>query len=273
MHIDEQTLRAYVDGELSAAHREQIEAMLEHDAERQQVVQALQASCLPYRQAFETQRLPELPSNLSDELESWLALARGSGPPPKRRRLLHLGAGIAAAFATGLWVPVPWRIDPNGVSPEPWVQAIARYQAMYVRETVEPSNADPEQTRSALAVFARRDGMRLSVPDLSSAGLSFRRIQRLSVGDAPLVQMVYLPLRGKPMALCVLQVASGDAAVSTRRLEGLSISTWHREGLAYVLVADMPSREAALLAERLAAGNVPALYATWTDKDRRVARS
>jgi hypothetical protein len=45
-----------------------------------------------------------------------------------------------------------------------------------------------------------------------SQGLTFKRVQRPRFHDKPLVQIVYLPEKGKPVALCVLKEAKADAA-------------------------------------------------------------
>jgi anti-sigma factor RsiW len=157
-------------------------------------------------------------------------------------------------------MPVPWRLNPDEFSEQPWVQAIARYQALYVRETVDLALDDVSRTRAVLAAFSARHGVPVVVPDLRDAGMTFRHIQRLAFNDAPVIQMVYLPATGRPFALCVVGANPSAARVITRRLEGLEVSTWGHRGLAYVMVADMPRNEAALLAERLASGRTPTLY-------------
>jgi hypothetical protein len=47
-----------------------------------------------------------------------------------------------------------------------------------------------------------------------SQGLTFKRVQRPRFHDKPLVQIVYLPEKGNPVALCVLKEAKADAAPS-----------------------------------------------------------
>jgi len=61
MTVDEPLLRAYVDGELEPALRDQVEAAVANSTELQAQVQQLRASCLPYRAAFEAHQLPEAP--------------------------------------------------------------------------------------------------------------------------------------------------------------------------------------------------------------------
>ncbi|WP_244128333.1 hypothetical protein [Burkholderia gladioli] len=77
----------------------------------------------------------------------------------------------------------------------------------------------------------------MQIPDLRSQGLTFKRVQRLRFHDKPLVQIVYLPEQGKPVALCVLKEAKADAAPSSAQVEGMSVVSWRRGQLGYALIA------------------------------------
>lgn len=260
MIVDEPMLRAYVDGELDPVMREQVEAVLANNAELQTQVQALRASCLPYRTAFEAQGLPELPPSLVRQVTALSAVAAAPpalAPPdsvPGRRRALGAGLAMAASFAAGLivpWRPVPPSSDSDDV---PWVRAIASYHSLYVRETVDLPGDAPQRLAGLLTGFSEQQKPQVFVRNLEPAGLVFKRVQRLGFGDAPLIQMVYLAAQGRPAALCVLPVQRPDAAVRAQRLEGLGVATWTQGGLAHVFVADLHPDEVKALAQRLAAG-------------------
>jgi anti-sigma factor RsiW len=261
MSVNESTLQAYVDGQLDEAGAAQVEHALALSEDLQRQERSLRAARLPCAAAFAAQKLPEMPPALRLQLESWIALADESGVAfaPGRRRWLGIGAGLAASFAAGLWAPVPLRLNPVPQDP-PWVQAIARYQALYVRETVDRTSEDPEQARTLLASFAADGGRHASIPDLRPWGLTLRRVQRLAVDESPLIHIEYLPDKGKPVSLCILAVRRVDAGVVSRRVAGLGVSTWRRAGLEFVMVADMPVSEVAGLAERVARGEFPTLY-------------
>jgi anti-sigma factor RsiW len=262
MSVDETTLRAWVDGELEPELARHLEAMVAASEELQQQVRLLRASQLPYQAAFDAQPMPEVPAELRRRVEAWIALSDESHRPlpVQRRRWLGFGAAVAASFAAGLWVPIPLRLQPVAQEDPAWIQAIARYQALYVRETFDRTSEDPERARAVLASFVAEGGRHLSIPDLQPLGLTLRRVQRLAVGDLPLIQMEYLPARGKPMSLCVLAVRQVDTGVLSRRIEGLGVSTWRRGGLQFVMVADLPVNEVDGMASRLASGELPVLY-------------
>jgi anti-sigma factor RsiW len=263
MNLDESTLRAYVDAELPREQREQVELALANRPELRQQLAALRASCLPYGAAFEMQRLPPVPKALESQVAAWCAVANTTRPATTftRRQWAGGGLALAASFAGGLLLPAPWRLPSSPVvDSAPWVEAIAKYQALYVRATVEQAQDDGVNARTQLADFNQHVQLAVAVPDLREAGLVFKRIQRLGFGDQPLLQMVFLPERGNPAALCVLPSKGGDAALQVRRLEGMSVAAWQRAGLAHVFVADMPLAQATLIAEKLLAGQFPALH-------------
>jgi anti-sigma factor RsiW len=268
MNLDESTLRAYVDAALPRAQRERVQAALIGRPELREQVTALRASCLPYGAAFEMQKLPPLPQALQHQLAALCAVADTVQPTTRattltRRHWAGAGAALAASFAGGLLLPTPWRLQsppPPTADTAPWVEAIAKYQALYVRATVEQAQDDAVRARSLLADFTQRAQLAVVVPDLRDAGLAFKRIQRLGYGGLPLLQMVFLPQRGNPAALCVLPSKQGDTPLNVRRLEGLSVATWQRAGLAHVFAADMSLAQATVIAEKLITDQFPALH-------------
>jgi anti-sigma factor RsiW len=296
MTIDEVTLRAYVDGELSPDERSRVDSLITHSAQVRKQVEALRASCLPYRAAFEAAPTPPIPQALTQQLAALSAVAQAGSPtgssrsPTARRRWIGntaAGLGMAASFAAGFLVRPAWFFSSGDDDAMfgPWVRTIASYQALYVRETVERGVDSPENITKVLQNFrlklssidaagksaeqkdhGRKPGRSsvqsdVNVPDLSSAGLAFMRAQLLGYEGRPLIQMAYLPSRGKPAALCILPIGdASEGAVIAKRMENLSIATWQKEGLSYVLAADMPLAEARAIGEKLNAGQYPKLF-------------
>lgn len=280
MNIDEITLLAYVDQQLPQAQRVQIEAALAQSADLRAQVASLQASRLPYSMAFDAQALPAIPAALAVRLEALTAgaasqtqeaVAQAQSPASSStahrrsalRSSLSWGAGLAASFVLG-WVLRPVA-SAGGASPslvaEAWVDAVANYQAMYTRATVDQTSQSLGAAQAVLAEFSSAQ-QTLSVPDLSSEGLQFKRAQRLTFREQPLLQMAYLPSQGKPTALCVLKRSAAQSeasAVAALQLHGLTVVTWARGALAYALATEMPAVQALALGKRLAAGQVPSI--------------
>ncbi len=262
MTIDETTLRAFVDGELDTQQRERVETALAHNAELRAKVAALRASCLPYRSAYDAVAMPTMPTALEQRVASLISVANTpSSASPMNRRWFIGSAALAASFALGIGASTLLRsTEVTAVAQTPWVDAIATYQALYVRATVDQAADSQARAQQVLAEFGASSRAAISVPDLQSAGLAFKRIQRLGFGDAPLLQIVYLPADGKPAALCVLPIQKGNAPLRMQHIEGLAVAAWQKDGLAYVLTADMTQSKAEALARRISEGGFAPLY-------------
>lgn len=255
--VDENFLRSYVDGELSREQSDELEQALVDDLELQAQLQAMRASCLPYAAAFEAQRLPPMPESLRRYIDAMASEPRAKVSDRggySRRRWLGAGAALAASFGAGFITNrIRREYDTYFKDPTPWVDAIATYQSLYVRATVDKTHEDVSMTRTALAEFAHRTTYSVTVPDLGTAGLFFVRMQRLVFGDHPMLQMVYLPKRGDPAAFCVLPTTLGDSALEIQQRGALSVAAWQSKGLAYVFVANMPLQQNKIVAKLLAA--------------------
>lgn len=257
MVVDDAMLRAYVDGELEAGLRQQVEAAVANSTALQTQVQALRASCLPYRAAFDAQMLPAPPASLSSHVADLLAVA-GAAPraaqpaapqpaaPANGPRRAWLAAGLAASFGAGLVVSrLPGALTagvPAVADPQPWVEAIAQYHALYVRATVDAASDAPANLQGLLAGFDGPLRQRLRIPDLVAQGLVFKRVQRLGYGNAPLIQMVYLPAQGRPVAVCFLPAAGPRTDTHHGVVALQNVASWRDEGLAFVVVGDLSAQ-------------------------------
>lgn len=175
-------------------------------------------------------------------------------------------AFVAGAFCCGLALhfvpqltgsPATTMAAANpGVSP--WVAAAASYQELYTRDTVAQLQPDLQATAATVDAIHHDDDLALQVPDLRSVGLTFKRIQRLRFHDKPLVQIVYLPAKGGPVALCVLKEARADAAPAGSQVGGMDVVAWRRGQLGYALIGAPGDVDLAALGKQLFDGQVSA---------------
>src|SRR5215467_9358500 len=206
MAIDDRDLLAYADGQLAPERRAEIEAAIASSADVAGRVSAMRASALPYAAAFEAQILPPVPPELSQRIAALVSV-----DSRRRQRGRLAWPKLAAAFAAGvLCCAVALKLLSPGMTGvartaqvEPWIQAVSDYQQLYSRATVSHVSEDPQLSARVISDLWTADGMKVVVPDLRTAGLSFKRVQRLSFREQPVVQMVYLPEQGEPVALCV----------------------------------------------------------------------
>ena len=250
MSPDLETLRAYADGELPAQLRQALEVVIAADPALAAQVEALFASRLPYQSAFSQEPLADVPPALQAHVAELAAVATAShevalaGAPGRMPQqpgrspwmwpaLMLVSLALVYAAAThhrrGLAVDI-----------EPWVQKVSSYHSMYARETVTDGGPTPAQTQ-ALQRRLRQQGLELQIPDLSAQGLRFFRAQQLQLEGRMVLQLVYLPEQGLPVALCLTSMpAQQERSVA---VEGLQALTWHAKGWAYLLVGNLPAAQ------------------------------
>lgn len=260
MSIDDTLLMAYVDGELSAEGRSEVNAALAHSPELAERLSAMRASALPYRAAFERQVLPPVPPQLARRINE---LAAASAAAPRRARLWPR---MAAAFVAGaLFCVMALELRPSAgpllsSSAPPWIQAIADYQQLYSRETLASVTEDPQLTRQIVANLQSADALAIKIPDLRSAGLAFKRVQRLNFHGQPVVQIVYLPEQGGPVALCVTRDPKPDASPQAQQVGEMQTVAWRRGNLGYVLLGKGSQVDLNRLSRRIASDEAAPLY-------------
>jgi anti-sigma factor RsiW len=285
MNFDDTLLMAYVDGELPASRHAEVERAVETSDELAARVADLRVSAtLPYHAAFAQQPLPPVPDSLSrfvanlardgvakvpaDKLdvsdEETVEAAQtpaGQGVPAfagRSARARYSSAWLAAAFIAGaFFCGAALKLGPRVLSPfegrvSPWVEAAAGYQELYTRETLSDTLDNPSVDARQLDAIRREDGLPLAIPDLQKAGLTFKRLQRLRFHGKPLVQIVYLPEHGAPVALCVIKNQADDQSTQSRRVYGMDVVTWNKDKLGYALIGQRRDVDLPALARQIA---------------------
>jgi anti-sigma factor RsiW len=289
MNFDDTLLMAYVDGELPPSRHTEVEHAVEASDELAARVADLRASAaLPYRAAFAQQPMPPVPDSLTrfvadlarngvpsgiapgheDTLNTADEAGAETAPPaavpgvlpfpgrPARAR--YSSAWLAAAFIAGaFFCGAALKLGPRALSPfegrvSPWVEAAAGYQELYTRETLSDTSDNPPVDARLLDAIRRDDGLPLAIPDLQKAGLTFKRLQRLRFHGKPLVQIVYLPEPGAPVALCVIKNQADDQSAQSRRVYGMDVVTWNRDKLGYALIGQRSDVDLPALARQIA---------------------
>ena len=263
MAIDDTDLLAYVDGELPPERRAEVEAAVASSADLARRVGALRASALPYAAAFDAQALPPVPDELSRRIAD-LANSEPHRHPGRRSPWPKLAGAFAAgllccAVALKLLAPGTPTFS-SAAQVAPWIKAVANYQQLYSRATLIHVSEDPQLSARIINDLQAADGLKVSVPDLRGAGLSFKRLQRLSFNQQAVVQMVYLPERGEPIALCITRDARPDETPHAQQIGELGTVAWRQGNLGYVLLGKASTEALMDLGRRIAASETGRLY-------------
>lgn len=182
-----------------------------------------------------------------------LAAAREARDTREARRPRRSGLWLAAAFIAGAFICGAALKGGHLLEPRvaPWLEAAAGYQELYTRETVADVPDSASIDARLIDEVRQDDHLPIAIPDLRQAGLTFKRIQRLRFRGRPLIQIVYLPERGDPVALCVID-AKQDQPMKSQHVYGMDVVSWSQDKLAFALIGHNDVVDLAALHRQLA---------------------
>ncbi|HVE10498.1 MAG TPA: zf-HC2 domain-containing protein [Paraburkholderia sp.] len=183
---------------------------------------------------------------------AWLAVAFVAGAFCLGA-VLRLAPGVVPAMPGG-----EFSTASNGASP--WIRAVVDYQKLYARETVAFGAVDATDSAQTVAQIRDDDKLSLRVPDLSAAGLQFKRVTRLRFQGKPLVQIEYLPPHGPPVALCVMKDVRPDEAVAQAKVSDMDVVTWRQDELHYALVGGNKDVDLMSLGKQISGRGIDQLF-------------
>ena len=249
----DETLTAYLDGELDARAAEALRQRLSREpllaarlAELEMDLDELRAG---YQRVGDDAPLEVLKQAISaDAAPAGLPDKTPAAAQPTRRGMMMaaclacLALG-AAAGAGGLY------LLPEQKS---WREAVAEYQILYAPETLTWSQTPAEEIAATLRRISRRIGLKLSPQDLDVAEAEFRRGQLLDFNGQPLVQLAYLRNSQVPVAFCMTRDGAPDRGLATEQREGLPIVHWSKQGVSFMVIGQVPEAELMAMARTLA---------------------
>ena len=243
MMCSDTMLNAYLAGAASAEDAARIEAALATDPALERRLMALDPSAAPVREVFAPLPGPK-------RLEA-LRAALPEAESAARRGPWRGGMAIAASLAFGVLIGSQM-LSPLTATASDWRLEVARYQALYVPETVAYLDATPDTLAQEMARASEALDLVLPVEALQSVGgLQLRRAQVLGFEGQPLIQLAYTDAQGTPFALCIMPGQSGGGA---EKLAGLATHAWASDSHGFVLVGDGPQADVSRLADAFASG-------------------
>ena len=259
MNPTDDDLVLYAENALSQERRQQLLDASKNNPDLAETLAALDASRLPFKQAFDQQAVPAVPDALKNTVRDLIkenndiALsekAKFSQWPLRFAQAACLALCIGAGYITGitqgdnLTLVAGGNTDNAGQSAYDglqvaWVQRVVDYQSLYVANTVKNVEVDLKASLRQLEKLGESSGMRTAIPDLSEAGYTFTRAQELGFDGTPLVQLVYTKEGNAPLALCFMPAGGdSDQAVNVAQQRGLAAVDWIVDDQRFVIVAD-----------------------------------
>lgn len=260
----DETLTAFIDGELSEEEHRRLTELMERFPAVADRVAFLSRATLPYPDAF-APLLDEAPrgdlQRMLDGIPS--PSARPAEAGWSRRRLF---GALAASLAVGVLGDRMWlatardgsainadtnavaNADTDGDGDRHWHGVVAQYMALYTPETLGDGTPGREAQAAQLAVLNRRLGLSLTPDTVALPGAGFRRAQLLAYDGQPLAQITYLVPESGPLALCILRRAGTPSGIVEERRLGMNIAFWSAPGHTALLIGRMPPRRLSALA-------------------------
>lgn len=268
----DETLIAYLDGELDTAESRQVESWLDTDPQARERLAALAYTDDLVRSAFSEIGNEPVPAAL-------LAAARGEIAQPAQasaepapdtnvvplkrpasadrpRPVLGWRSGLAAAaavaglivggaggyFGASLTVPggqTGERQVAQAASSNTWLDNAAGYYKLSVSAGVPmqldmPSNGD---TREAVQKISQNLAQQVRLPDLKPWGLNFQGARLVVVEGRPAAELVYTTENKAigPLTLLIGSSKQADIQPTLDRRQELNLLYWRHQGHAYVL--------------------------------------
>lgn len=247
----DETLVAYLDGELDDTQRQQVEHLIADDERVAQRLAWLRRSDLPFREAFE----PLLRQAPTERLDKRLkSLPAPPSTPMSRRGFIARAAGLVVAGVLADRLFIALRAPTPG---QGWRASVAQYMALYTPQTLENLAPDPASHAAQLASVGAQLRLALDLERVALPGAEFKRAQTLDYDGVPIAQLTYLDPRHGPLALCITpNKATPTNAASEKRL-GMNVIYWSSAEHAFMLIGRNPFEDLQIMA-RSVQGKLPA---------------
>jgi anti-sigma factor RsiW len=246
----DETLTAYLDDELPADARRDLEARLADDATARERLALLRRG-RPPAAAFDA----VLAMAPTARLEAMLAAAE-TRPAPRRHgfgALRAVAAALMLVAAAALGYALARATAPTEVAEAPnWRSVVADYVSLYTPETFAMAPTDPEAYAPRLDVVGEGLGVDLTPQAVALPGLDLRGAVLFHYDGKPLGQVSYLSTEFGPVAFCIIRNGRPDAPPAFEERRGLNVVFWNAGGLGFLVIGGMPRETLEAMAGTLA---------------------
>lgn len=252
---NDETLIAYLDGELDAGLRSDVESWLESDAELRERVAALAASAEALRSVFEPVLHEPVPERLlaaargipATEVVDFAAAQKARAPRPLLARQwvrwaaaagvagLLIGGGVGY-FAGG---DTTTQTAANAVAAN-WLDNIAGYHKLLINAGADDQALVdvPPDASDAARKGVQKLPADFKLPNLKPWGLNFQGARYLVIGGQPATQLFYTTDNKAlgPLTVVIGATNQPDLAPTFDRRGDLNMLYWRHHGHEYALV-------------------------------------
>lgn len=225
MTYSDETLVDFLNGNLDPAQVRAIESELLVDKDLEKRLMGLDPMAKPVRDAFMA-----IPSSARLTPIRQLMLTES----PTRSFNMTAFAAMAATLIFGVLIGSFWDFGFRSEQSN-WRHEVARYQALYVNETVANLTTAPNSLNEQFKRASEKIGAEIRHEPLDQIeGLELKRAQILGYQGQALIQIAFRDANGTPFALCVLKGKSKDQFEET--MVGLASQSWGDGRYEFILI-------------------------------------
>jgi anti-sigma factor RsiW len=225
-------LHAFVDGQLDAGRRRDVEAFLAANPEAARRVDAYRRQ----RRALRALLAPVMDEPLPRALQ-----------PPRPRRLVHVAWAAAAAVMLVAGGLAGWQLRGMGIQNGADGERAVADQAIIAHAVFTPQRRHPVEVGAAeeghlVAWLSKVLGEKLRAPHLGDLGYALVGGRLLSAPSGPAAQFMYENPEKQRLTLYVVRDPDREGETAFRFVErkGVSVFTWMDGPLGYALAAGIP---------------------------------
>lgn len=246
----DETLVAYLDGELDTSARAEVETWLDADAVMRGQVADLTETAGALRAAFDPVLHEPIPERLLAAARGETAVVNLAAARQKRLMSRPWAQWAAAAGVAGLLIgggvgyfaagPRPGSQQAANLASTNWIDNIAGYHKLFVSAgTDDVAFADvPANDGDAARKAVQKLPSDFRLPNLQPWGLQFQGARYLFIEGQPGTQLFYTTDNKAlgPVTVVVANSTRGDLAPTFDRRGNLNVLYWRHHGHAYALV-------------------------------------
>lgn len=276
MKVNEVDILNYLDRKRDNQSNAELEKLLDDNEELREMVQAIEASQLPYKAAFSAQKIPDMPEQLYSRLselsqnsnhstyieseETYSTISKDMQAHTRPNKFnWSIAAGICLAFITGSLTTIGINnFSTNSqqqqlahYAPNDLINSMIQYQSLYTRDTIKAVKQDIDKAEVVIAEFNDAGSHNVELAELSNFNYEFRRAQKLAHHDQTIIQVVYLAEQGKPLALCITRGKMRSLNPMHYHYADMNTLMWTHENVTYMLMGDVSKTELKLIYDSL----------------------
>jgi anti-sigma factor RsiW len=244
--MSDETLVAYLDGELAPAEHARLEERLAADPALRARLDLLRSGDGDFAGVFQNlfdaapaDRLAAMLDRVEAERDARRAGSTRGGFRPAliaaAAALLIVG-GVAGYLASG----VTGSEEIEAADPGYWRSVVADYVALYTTDTFAGIPDNDAIKSAGLAGVGGKIGLDLSLDRVRLPDLNLKGAIIFAYRDMPLAQIAYLSKDKGPVAFCIIANGASDHGLRFEEREGRNIVYWAKGGRSFLVIGKLP---------------------------------